>query len=86
MIIEDKTAYFTDERVEEKFPFYWDSVIGLLIQGNIDTVRMLLCNHSQSDTEPFVQAIKILKSMPTYSVSLKFSNLLIFEPTLYILD
>jgi len=30
---------------------------------------MLLSNHSQSDTEPFVHAIKIFKSMPTYSVS-----------------
>lgn len=69
VIIEDKTAYFTDERVEEKFPFYWDSVFGLVVQGNTDMVRMLLCNHSQSDTEPFVQAVKILKSMPTYSVS-----------------
>uniref|UniRef100_A0A2S2R3I6 Nuclear pore complex protein Nup85 n=1 Tax=Sipha flava TaxID=143950 RepID=A0A2S2R3I6_9HEMI len=68
MIIEDKTAYFTDEHVEEKFPFYWDAVFGLVLQGNTDMVRMLLCNHSQSDTESFVQAMKILKSMPTYSV------------------
>lgn len=70
IILEDKTAYFTDERVEEKFPFYWETVNGLVIQGNTDMVRMLLCNHSQSDTEPFIQAMKILKSMPTYSVSI----------------
>lgn len=68
-IIEDKTAYYTDERVEEKFPFYWDAVIGLILQGNVDLVRMLLSNHSQSNTEPYIQAMKILKSMPTYSVS-----------------
>ncbi|XP_050433032.1 nuclear pore complex protein Nup85 [Adelges cooleyi] len=67
-IIEDKTAYYTDERVEEKFPFYWDAVIGLILQGNVDLVRMLLSNHSQSNTEPYIQAMKILKSMPTYSV------------------
>ncbi|XP_050540883.1 nuclear pore complex protein Nup85 isoform X2 [Daktulosphaira vitifoliae] len=67
-IIEDKTAYFTDERVEDKFPYYWETVIGLILQGNIDLVRMLLCNHSQSNTEPFIHAMKILKSMPTYSV------------------
>lgn len=69
VIIEDKTAYFTDERVEEKFPCYWDTVFGLVLQGNTDLVRTLLCNHSQKETEPFIQAIKILKSMPTYSVS-----------------
>lgn len=73
MILADKTAYFTDERVEEKFPFYWDTVIGQVLQGNIDAVRMLLNNHSQSDTEPFIQAMKIFKSMPTYSVCVKVS-------------
>jgi len=67
-ILEDKTIYFTDEHVEEKFSFYWDTVIGLVLQGNVDTVRILLSNHSQSDTEPFVHAIKIFKSMPTYNV------------------
>jgi len=72
VILGDKTAYFTDECVEEKFSFYWDSVIGLLLQGNIDMARMLLSNHSQSHTEPFIQAMKILKSMPTYSVSVIF--------------
>lgn len=44
-------------------------MFGLVIQGNTDLVRTLLSNHSQKDTEPFIQAIKILKSMPTYSVS-----------------
>lgn len=71
MIMDNKMAYFTDERVEEKFLFYWDTVFGLVLQGNTDMVRALLFNHSQSDTEPFIQAIKILKSMPTYSVSFK---------------
>jgi len=69
MIIDNTIAYLTDERVEEKFNFYWDTVIGLVLQGNIDMARKLLSNHSQSDTEPFIHAIKILKSMPTYSVS-----------------
>lgn len=69
-IIEDKTAYFSDECLEEKFQFYWDAVIGLVLQGNTDLVKTLLNNHSQSDTEPFIQAIKIFKSMPMYSVSL----------------
>lgn len=72
VIIDNKTAYFTDECVEDKFPFYWDTVFGLVIQGNTDMVRALLFNHSQNDTEPFIQAIKILKSMPNYSVSFKF--------------
>ncbi|XP_060861936.1 nuclear pore complex protein Nup85 [Metopolophium dirhodum] len=68
VITENKIAYLTDEHVEEKFTFYWDTVIGLVLQGNIDTAKMLLSNHSQSDTEPFIHAIKIFKSMPTYSV------------------
>jgi nuclear pore complex protein Nup85 len=75
VITENKIAYLTDENVEEKFTFYWDTVIGLVLQGNIDTARMLLSNHSQSDTEPFIHAIKILKSMPTYSVSFTFLTL-----------
>lgn len=74
VILGDKTAYFTDEHVEEKFSFYWDTVIGLLLQGNTDMVRMLLNNHSQSDTDPFIQAMKILKSMPTYSVKYYISK------------
>lgn len=69
VMAEDKIAYCTDEHIEEKFSFYWDTVIGLVLQGNVDTARMLLSNHSQSDTEPFINAIKIFKSMPTYSVS-----------------
>lgn len=69
VIIDNTIAYLTDERVEEKFTFYWDTVIGLVLQGNIDLARKLLSNHSQSDTEPFIHAIKIFKSMPTYSVS-----------------
>ncbi|VVC35732.1 Nucleoporin Nup85-like [Cinara cedri] len=68
MIIDDKTAYFTDECVEDKFPFYWDTIFGLVLQGNTDLVRALLFNHSQSKTEPFIQAMKIFKSMPTYSI------------------
>jgi len=75
MIIENTIAYLTDERVEEKFTFYWDTVIGLVLQGNIDMARKLLSNHSQSDTEPFIHAIKIFKSMPTYSVSFKLFTL-----------
>lgn len=71
IILEDKAAYFTDENVEDKFSFYWDTVIGLVLQGNTDVVRMLLGNHSQKETEPFIHAIKIFKAMPTYSVSLK---------------
>lgn len=70
MILDDKTAYFTDECVEEKFPFYWDTVIGLVLQGNVDLVRMLLRSHSQNETDPFIQAMKIFKSMPTYNVSI----------------
>lgn len=69
IILKDKTAYLSDQPVEEKFPFYWDTVNGLVLQGNTDMVRMLLCNHSQSETEPFVQALNILKSFPTYGVS-----------------
>lgn len=69
LINEIVTTLYTDERIEEKYPFYWDAVIGLVLQGNTDLVRTLLRNHSQSDTEPFIQAIKIFKSMPTYSVS-----------------
>jgi len=75
VITDNKIAYLTDEHVEEKFTFYWDTVIGVVLQGNIDTARILLSNHSQSDTEPFIYAIKILKSMPTYSVSFKFLTL-----------
>lgn len=78
MILADKTAYFTDEHIEEKFSFYWDSIIGLVLQGNTDMTRKLLRNHSQSDTEPFIQAMKILKSMPTYSVSKLFLVVFIF--------
>jgi len=69
IILESKNAYFTDEHIEVKFPFYWDTVIGLVLQGNVDMVRMLLHNHSKSETEPFIHALKIFKSMPTYRVS-----------------
>lgn len=72
IILEDKTVYTTDEHTEDKFSFYWDTVIGLVLQGNSDMVKMLLCNHSQSETEPFIHAMKIFKSMPTYSVSIKY--------------
>lgn len=75
VITENKIAYLTDEHVEEKFTFYWDTVIGLVLQGNIDTARMLLSNHSQSDTEPFIHAIRIFKSMPIYSVSCTYFTL-----------
>lgn len=71
MILEDKTVYFADEHIEVKFPFYWETVIGLVLQGNVDMARMLLDNHSQKETEPFILAMKIFKSMPSYSVSSK---------------
>lgn len=62
---------FLNEGIENIFPDYWDTVIGLVIQGNVDLSRILLQLHSQADTEPFTTIDKILRTMPVYKVSLR---------------
>ncbi len=60
---------FLTEGVENTFVEYWDTVIGLVMQGNLEFARILLQLHSQSDAEAFTFADKILRTRPVYSVS-----------------
>ncbi|XP_065224471.1 nuclear pore complex protein Nup85 [Planococcus citri] len=64
----DQTVEFLNEGVENIFADYWDTVIGLVIQGNVDLSRILLQLHSQADTEAFTTLDKILRTMPVYKV------------------
>lgn len=59
---------FLNEGVENAFSEYWDTITGLVLQGNVDLARILLQLHSQSDSDSFAHADKILRTMPVYSV------------------
>lgn len=53
----------------EAHPKYWDTVIGVFMQGRIDIVRALLKLHTASDSVPFKIADNVLRIMPLYNVS-----------------
>lgn len=50
---------------------YWPALKGLIIQGQVDVARALLHLHPQVETAHFKLTDQILKSMPTYTVSVK---------------
>lgn len=64
------TVDFLNEGVENAFPEYWDTIIGLVLQGNLELARILLQLHSQSDSDAFTYADKILRTIPIFSVSI----------------
>lgn len=57
------------ERGSEDHPEYWDTVIGMVVQGRVDVARALLKLHSAADTNEFKLVDNSLRSMPVYSVS-----------------
>ncbi|CAG4992390.1 unnamed protein product [Colias eurytheme] len=56
------------ERGSEDNPEYWDTVMGMVIQGRIDVARALLKLHSNSDSNEFKLLDNSLRTMPMYSV------------------
>nr|CAD7586099.1 unnamed protein product [Timema genevievae] len=58
----------TEGNGAESEPEYWETMIGLVLQGQLEATRALLRLHSAAATEPFRSADFILKSMPTFSV------------------
>lgn len=57
------------ERGSEDHKDYWNTVIGMIVQGRVDVARALLKLHSESDTNEFKLIDNSLRSMPLYSVS-----------------
>lgn len=49
-------------------PYYWETVIGSLMQGRIELVQALLQLHSSADGKPFQLAIQTLREMPLYHI------------------
>lgn len=58
------------ERGSEDHPEYWDTVIGMVVQGRIDVARSLLKLHSNVDSNEFKLVDNSLRSMPVYNVSI----------------
>ncbi|KAJ0176932.1 hypothetical protein K1T71_006941 [Dendrolimus kikuchii] len=56
------------ERGSEDHPEYWDTVIGMIVQGRVDVARALLKLHSAADSNEFKLTDNTLRSMPVYSV------------------
>lgn len=56
------------ERGAEVNEDYWDTVIGMVVQGRVDVVRALLKLHSASESNDFKLVDNTLRSMPVYSV------------------
>lgn len=52
----------------ESQPDYWETVIGLLMQGRVEVVRALLRLHSSADSKPFKLVDQTLKAMPIYNI------------------
>lgn len=59
------------ERGSEDHPEYWDTVIGMVVQGRVDVARALMKLHSAADSNEFKLVDNSLRSMPVYSVSIK---------------
>lgn len=59
------------ERGSEDHPEYWDTVIGMVVQGRIDVARSLLKLHSNVDSNEFKLVDNSLRSMPVYNVSIR---------------
>nr|CAD7461770.1 unnamed protein product [Timema tahoe] len=58
----------TEGNGAESEPEYWETMIGLVLQGQLEATQALLRLHSAAATEPFRSADFILKSMPTFSL------------------
>jgi nuclear pore complex protein Nup85 len=58
----------------ENEPQYWNTVIGLVLQGRLDGARALLKLHSASLSEPFKAVDCVMRTMPLYNVSLNWST------------
>ncbi|XP_060803024.1 nuclear pore complex protein Nup85 isoform X2 [Amyelois transitella] len=56
------------ERGSEDHPQYWDTVVGMVVQGRVDVARALLKLHSATDTNEFKLLDNSLRTMPIYSV------------------
>ncbi|KAL0840829.1 hypothetical protein ABMA28_014636 [Loxostege sticticalis] len=56
------------ERGSEDHPEYWDTVVGMVVQGRVDVARALLKLHSLTDSNEFKLLDNSLRSMPVYSV------------------
>ncbi|CAH2236491.1 jg21251 [Pararge aegeria aegeria] len=56
------------ERGSEDHPDYWDTVVGMVVQGRVDVARALLKLHSAVDSNEFKLVDNSLRSMPVYSV------------------
>lgn len=58
------------EKGSEENPKYWDTVVGMIVQGRVDVARALLKLHSSSESNEFKLVENSLRSMPTYTVSI----------------
>lgn len=52
----------------ENEPEYWDTIIGLVLQGRLDAARRLLKLHSASGSEQIKLADQMMRTMPLYNV------------------
>lgn len=62
------------ERGSEEQTEYWDTVLGMVVQGRVDVARALLKLHSATDSNEFKLVDNSLRSMPVYSVSFVFNS------------
>uniref|UniRef100_A0A1B6DZI9 Nuclear pore complex protein Nup85 n=2 Tax=Clastoptera arizonana TaxID=38151 RepID=A0A1B6DZI9_9HEMI len=53
---------------EIRHPEYWDTLIVLIMQGNLEPVRVLLRLHTQADSDAFLTADTMLRRLPVYNV------------------
>lgn len=58
------------ERGSEDHKDYWDTVIGMIVQGRVDVARALMKLHSAADSNEFKLVDNSLRSMPVYNVSI----------------
>ncbi|CAH0578936.1 unnamed protein product [Chrysodeixis includens] len=56
------------ERGSEENAEYWDTVVGMVVQGRVDVARALLKLHSAGESNEFKLVDNSLRSMPVYSV------------------
>ncbi|KAJ8730424.1 hypothetical protein PYW07_017462 [Mythimna separata] len=56
------------ERGSEEQEDYWDTVLGMVVQGRVDVARALLKLHSATESNEFKLVDNSLRSMPVYSV------------------
>uniref|UniRef100_A0A2A4JTY9 Nuclear pore complex protein Nup85 n=1 Tax=Heliothis virescens TaxID=7102 RepID=A0A2A4JTY9_HELVI len=56
------------ERGSEEHKDYWDTVVGMVVQGRVDVARALLKLHTAGESNEFKLVDNSLRSMPVYSV------------------